>query len=39
MQKAMNDVKLKLAHNRVGEHAGVLFGGLGADNNFAVLKR
>jgi hypothetical protein len=39
MQKAMDDVQLKLVHERVGEHGGVLFGGLDADKDFTVLKR
>jgi hypothetical protein len=38
MQKAMDNVQLEFARERVGEHASVPFSGLDADKNFTVLK-
>jgi len=35
----MNDVQLKLAHERVSKRTSVSFGRLNADKNFTVLKR
>jgi len=39
VQKAMDDVQLELAHERISKHTSVSFGRLNADKNFTVLKR
>ena len=39
MQKTMNYVQLKLAHERVSKRTSVSFSRLNADKNFTVLKR